>query len=301
MKFLILLAAIPTFAFGMECDNFSERDRAVKDSLEVIDEYTNKQMQLAVIKANSRGSCDRDRLYSRLESTLGHTPRGQVEAWAEKSKDVEKLVDDQDGPESIYNGVSFLDYPLLKLGGIAHSIKIAGHVIGTDKLGHFMGEGLSYYKMTNGKEEQLPKAMDWGIRTEETYFGWDVSGIKSYADLATNYSGWHFWTSILDGKDPYFACNNGRFEQIRRFTWKDYVSDAWDEAINCSVFTRSMAPVVERNLKKKGMTCPVQGQESTCRYFILMPFAAKYISPVCMGMLPGGGNLVNEMLEEVTP
>ena len=277
----LLVIALPTPAVARECDNFTNRFRPVRDSLEAVDAFTNLRIDRAVISANKgKIACDRQRLYDKLTSKLASTPVGQVESWAGDTKDIDRLQDNQNGPESIYNKISFFEYPLMTFG-IAHSVRINGHVIGVDKFGHFMAEGHAYYSRIVEKGGSWEKAVRWGHNTEEGYFGLSVSGVKSFGDLAANYGGAHFWLSILDGKDPYFTCRDGKFEKIRKFTWADYVNDAWDEAINCSQFTFHVTGVVTAALLKKGMTCPVRGTEQTCADLVQLPDSQYYVSPVC--------------------
>lgn len=126
-------------------------------------------------------------------------------------------------------------------------------MIGVDKLGHFMAEGYGYYQRAiepGGSNWMLPS--NGGISTENTYFGLHVSGVKSFADLSANFSGYQFWASILDGQNPYYGCNHGEFVKLRQFDWADYVTDAWDEGINCSQFSEWVEPVVRRNFRRLG-------------------------------------------------
>jgi hypothetical protein len=143
-----------------------------------------------------------------------------------------------------------------------------------------MAEGYKTYRIAK-ETGSVDEAMRWGVGTEESYYGLLVSGVKSYADLSANYAGMRFWESIVDGKDPYFACHEGLWARVREFTWKDYVTDAWDEGINCSQFTRSMGATVLNNLKRKGMTCPVADKVDVCRELTYMTDAKWFVSPAC--------------------
>lgn len=279
-SFLVLV--MPALAHAKECDNFTNRFRPVRDALEAVDLHTNQIIDEALKNANKgQKSCDRQRLYSKLESKLTATPIGQIESWAEGAKELDRLQDDQNGPDSIYAKISFFHYPLMTFG-IANSVRLNGHVIGIDKLGHFMSEGHGYYLRITAKNGSWEKAVRWGVYTEEGYFGLGVSGVKSFGDLAANYSGAHFWLSILDGNDPYFECQNGKFEKIRTFTWADYVNDSWDEGINCSQFSNHVTRVVGDALAAKNMTCPVRGTEEICAGLSQLPDARYYVSPVCL-------------------
>lgn len=293
MKFVAILAfllSLPLGASAMECDNFIGRDNPVTDSLKPLDAFTNRQLKYAMHEANrwSR-SCDRKLLYRELEAKLAGLGMGRIEKWAEKSATIPKIQEKIDAAEYIYRGSSFWRLPLMDLSGIAHSIKLAGHIIGTDKLGHFMAEGLKYYELvTEDDGGSLQKAIRWGVDTEEGIYGLGVSGVKSYADLAANLDGYRFWASILDGETPYFACAGGQFFMVREFTWLDYVTDAWDEGINCSVYTKHMAGVFNSNLFKHELTCPVKGAEIACHELSKLPNAKAFVSPICREMSPTG-------------
>lgn len=279
---IILAFAAGTPAQAKECDNFSDRDRPIEDSLDALDLYTNSLISSALARANndSDTGCDRRELYKALKAKLGRTPIGVIEEWAAKSPDIERLRDDPNAT-NVYDGISHLRYPLMVFG-IAPTIKVNGVIMGADKLGHFMAEGYDTYTKIVEKGGSLEKAMRWGIGTEEGYFGLLVSGVKSYADLSANYNGAKFWGSLVGGSDPYFRCIKNKYTQVRSFTWKDYVSDAWDEGINCSQFSQSTGEVFIRNIEKLGMTCPVKGYEERCAAIAKLENSVWYTSPVCL-------------------
>lgn len=267
----------------MECDNFTNRGGSVKDSLARFDKFTSVLLQKALLQTNTEFKlpCDRRALFDNIESEFSGVLGSKLETWLNRNPMIEKLAADPNAPGSLYDGLPLLNYPLTHVSGIDPSIKIAGHIVGTDKFGHFMTEGYETYKRIVLKDGSLEKAMLWGIGTEQGYFGLSVSGVKSYSDLAANYGGSRFWASILDGPSPYFACIDGKFAQIRRFTWADHVNNAWDEGINCSQFNPSAAGIVFANLSKMRMTCPVMGSETTCAGLMKLPDARWYVSPIC--------------------
>lgn len=146
-------------------------------------------------------------------------------------------------------------------------IKVNNTKIGTDKLGHFFDQGFDYFqkeftlagaKLTSN-EEGLKKALDYGMSTEDGMFGLKSSGVKSYGDLAANYGGSLFWKELAAGDNPIASCQDGKFSLRRKFDFKDYVTDAWDEGINCSEYSSDkMADEVAKNLETRGQACPTE-------------------------------------------
>ena len=84
------------------------------------------------------------------------------------------------------------------------TIQLYGIDIGMDKLGHLFNEGFHYYQEFNQAKEAgdsdylaLQKAVAWGVKTENSYYGRWVSGVYSNADLASNYAGLHFYFNLF--------------------------------------------------------------------------------------------------------
>jgi hypothetical protein len=238
-------------ASAMETDNFTDRYAPARDALPELDRFTSGLLDRALEEANAprllpSPACSRMRLMAALKKHLGATPVGQVEAWARSTPELDRLqpANIVDIDHDIYRGIPLWQYPLMK-GGIDPSVRAAGIVVGVDKFGHFLAEGLHYYEQSRswienlhpGSKSALLLAMSWGEQTEDTYFGLGVSGVRSYADLSANLAGYRFWASITEGKTPYFACEGGAWARVREFTWADHLSDAWDEGINCSEAT----------------------------------------------------------------
>ena len=107
-----------------------------------------------------------------------------------------------------------------------------------------------------------------------------LTGVFSYADLAAGYAGYRFWTDLLSvggagslvagGTSPGFVLQ-------RRFSFSSYVTDAWDEAINCSTFHPDLGKEVVVALEKRGLRCPV----TACHHLAALPDAPLYVNPAC--------------------
>ena len=153
--------------------------------------------------------------------------------------------------DSIYRDLGLLDAISVHLKNLSAVVRVDRHLIGVDKLGHFLVEGWSYFDRAYRDGDGIEAAMSWGQRAERTYFGLLTTGIYSYADLAANFDGMRFWLRILgEEKDPlekgyffnrpYVRCKK-RFwsrkpywRKVRSIDLDDWVNAAWDEGLNCS-------------------------------------------------------------------
>ena len=118
-------------------------------------------------------------------------------------------------------------------------IKVAGLVIGTDKLGHFFQQGLDYV-VTKRKTKETPEAA--GRRWERHNFGLGTTGVYSPADLEANRKGYQFYQDILAGKYKTQGFNIGTF-----------INPKWCEHLNPSFYTEKedVAKTVWQNILEK--------------------------------------------------
>lgn len=226
---------------------------------------------------------------------LSKSPFGLLENMIEKNKKLSKDLKSVQYEESVY---AKSNNRIIKNFGLGKIIKINNVEIGSDKLGHFFDQGFSIYSSTRNIQsdtEKFNRGVIDSIALENGEFGLDTTGVFSYADLSANYAGHKFWdkvcgianneTSTEDRehmnkfrckKDAYFKCENVKDEKGNtkgqwiinpksNFTFKDYVTDAWDEGINCNLYTEDMAPKVFQKLNNIANTyggnpnqpCPV--------------------------------------------
>lgn len=176
---------------------------------------------------------------------------------------------------------------------INSSIKLGNNYIGTDKLGHFFDQGYEYYKRWTLTSD-MKDVFRMGARNENSQLGAKRTGVTSYADLAANYSGFLFWKNTTEGENPYFTCSAGVWKQNKDFHWRDHVTAAWDEAINCNKYeSDEFQQAVEKNIKKlenkKKYTCPVD--EEACQSLAKLWNAQRFLHPKCY-------ELKNSMKEE---
>ncbi|MGK5083710.1 hypothetical protein WDW37_10440, partial [Bdellovibrionota bacterium FG-1] len=120
-----------------------------------------------------------------------------------------------------------------------------------------------------------------GFDDENDVNGMKGNGIRSYADMATNFSGYLFWREVAGGTNPYFACTDGKFVRTaRKFNWAEYASDSWDEGINCSEFSDSVGAAVKKALGQLKVTCPVD--PAICEKIAQQTCGFTFISPACL-------------------
>jgi len=152
---------------------------------------------------------------------------------------------------------------------ISPTVKMFGTEFGSDKLEHFFQQGYSYYKIRNAAnakgtigEDAIAQAVEWGKKTERTYYGLLVSGVYSNADLYANYAGMRFYDgltqdiSIGETTRPAIAVQeNGHWsinEQptLRNRLIKPFISEHLNEALNPSGYAFTIFSSVRRVVRK---------------------------------------------------
>lgn len=151
---------------------------------------------------------------------------------------------------------------------LSPTVRLYGSEFGTDKLEHFLQQGYNYYSIrqqsiANSRSEVKADkdAIDWGRRTERTYFGTLASGVYSNADLFANFAGMRFYQRLtgpvkIDGKqlEPVAAIENGRWTLKRSALGPDllkpFISDHLNEAYNRSGYSLHIALFARLSVKK---------------------------------------------------
>lgn len=257
---LFLLLIFSMTAFATEVDYFTKRYIPLEDSAPKLNAYMNESIDEAVKEANGRSNCELQprgsevKLYSELNKIIGGIVWAKIEKKITDTNFVENhLVVKRNSVFRAFNWHNSFALALTKLGAI---INLNGHIVGSDKIGHFIGIGLIYFKNTDMQGNSFDSSLRIGISTERGVFGRQSTGVYSYADLAANYDGYFFWSDLLHSKkspspNPFVTCVDGDFQRVRDFKWSDYVTDAWDEGINCNKFrTQSIREKFERQIEK---------------------------------------------------
>jgi len=283
-----------------ETDSFLAIKDNPRESSYRINEITNSLLIDALIEANNISGCSEKQLYKSLIKRLkGNVIAGPIEKYI---NDVDDIFIDKSKTNlkgSIYGTLSFFQAPLLHLTktslGSVVKININDNdlFIGSDKFGHFFTEGYIYYKKAFLKKKGIVKTLKWGMRTERGKFGLKTTGVYSYADLAANYKGMSFWKNIVmselhNTSNSYFRCDGNNFIQIRKFDWRDYIDEGWDETINCNRYKSIKAlGKVLHNITEIGnsmnidLTCPSKKNQCPSLIESYMPYSDLIVNPSC--------------------
>lgn len=316
---LILLSfilSLSSFA-NDEVDDFSKRKEILGISSEdkaknlyAANDQVNKYIRAAVKEFNVNKSCVEDMkqkppiIYHRMKRILtGGMREGSIGEWAAKSKSIVKSKGDQ----HLYG----------EAWGVEASFNLNGHVVGIDKLHQFGNYGFQVFEEAFLKKGgNFRKGLDFNNELEDYVYGINFSGVKSYGDMAANFSGMQFYMNLLHGDNKYLSCNQstGKYKVERDFDWADYVNDSWDEGINCSKFYKANYPYskwknkeqdenviqeqsflssfsdndyislagsnYKKRLKGKQMSCP--DNLNKCKELGKLKCASFYLSPDCL-------------------
>lgn len=155
---------------------------------------------------------------------------------------------------------------------LSPTVRLYGVELGIDKLEHFFQQGHQYYKIaqkavTNGSplESAEKNAVEWGQKTERTYYGLLSSGVYSNADLVANYAGMRFYEGLSktisignQGRVPLAVIERGLWKRSPQYSIKNvlkpFISDHMNEAMNPSSFRLTLVRSVRRAVKKHD--CP---------------------------------------------
>jgi len=155
---------------------------------------------------------------------------------------------------------------------ISPTVNLYGSEFGTDKIAHFFQQGYTYYKIYRHgiaggltPDEAERKAISWGQRSENTFYGTLVSGVYSNGDLFANYAGMKFYLGLTSEirigatrrvprlvlKDGFWAFNDR--EDLSGTLLKPFISDHLNEALNPSIFTEflGLRSFLRRTVRKR--------------------------------------------------
>jgi hypothetical protein len=241
----LLLAAA---AAAYETDQYSHRLEPLEDSTELLNERVNTA--LTEIADEWRGGPDPRRFARAVYRKLGGRHWvDRLERWAIRQPMIEKRTQGRRG--NIYRGLPFWATRVNFFFGVGPTIRVAGTLIGTDKLGHFLSQGWKYHKR-HLRGHPLEKTVRLGIRNEASIFGSPFTGSFSNADLVANYEGFLFYRGLFEddvvpGREAIIEWTDGGARLARRFDFRDHVNDYWDEALNPNRFDRLLSgPMLDR-------------------------------------------------------
>lgn len=326
--FIFILAYTPWVA-SSEVDQYTTLQTDLRDSTVELNAWFNSALAMALVKLNKTDhKCSPDFLMKNIvkEMKLGN--------WAAFEYDLDKHPSVDRIPaefkSSIYRDAEFTETPVLWSGrALAPVIKVNGIRIGSDKLGHFFNQGFFYftdpnhlpiddsklfrtaYGIVNGpayklSEVRANKTAALFSHTEENgSMGLSMNGVKSWGDIAAGYDGFLFWSNFYGKDKSIIRCENGKFVQNYKFDWKNWVSKAWDETINCNEYSDKLGKSVTKRINdleikwNRKLNCPLEPNtcgDLTLRYMEVFPLV---LNPNCRDL--SKVTRLNENLKKLAP
>jgi len=180
-----------------------------------------------------------------VSSRLGGTLMGAIEIFIKNMSSKKRTSPPKDLTGTKFSGVSSVNkfFKLHTLGVadvVGPAANVKGICVGADKLGHFFGEGFTYFqvaKLSGGGKAGTDAAVKTGRFLEISAIqGLGVTGVFSNADLAANLAGKKFYED-LEANPTGFT-----------FKIANYITKKWNETVNPSFFASAEAGVVWSNL-----------------------------------------------------
>lgn len=247
----LLLLLLPQPASALETDPYLSWGHELDDAIEPLNAKVNLEIEKVLDRLQHRRAAKRlscnvvaDHISAHFRTLIFHP----IEIWASKSPLVDRWPPTEEeelrskrenllgnrGPWDI--GGWLPESPTIELNGVR---------VGTDKLAHFFSGGGSYYRfykrfVAQGipPEEAQREVIDRGIFSEKTFLGYGTSGVLSAADLEANFRGMQFLLDLCDGDDPQLQLVDGRYQKVRAFDFRQFVTVEWDESYNNSGFVK---------------------------------------------------------------
>ncbi|MGK5088435.1 hypothetical protein WDW86_12825 [Bdellovibrionota bacterium FG-2] len=274
-----------------EVDEFTLRFAEYHEVLPILDQEVNRRLDLAVEDANQFMICDDDFLILSLKEQFLRPFRGQLEGWADRSPEVFKQR--LKLSKSVYQDIKVWQNAPVHLGrlGLASVIQLNGVLVGTDKIGHFFDEGFEEFSRAYRDGGSIEDALQYGVDSEEGFFGLATTGVNSFGDRVANFNGMHFWERALGlgAESAYIVCDGKTWKRAVLFTFADFVDSGWDEAINCSSyrdakFESHVRSRIEKLEAKFGrpLQCPLDREACVGLAIKYGDFAAKLLHPDCL-------------------
>ncbi len=253
-------------ASAWETDPITRRSETLADATAAANAYADVLLHTAILDTNRRTGCagtDDDvrdvlaerifratspRAYVESRPGLAGEGHGMYSGWLESAPEVERRsFDDR---SDLFGGISFGAAPVLSSAGTCSLVSIAGVLMGSDKPDHFWYSGYAYYQIAQKHGNEA--AIEYGTRTELTYYGLMTSSTFSWADLHANWRGWQFYEGLLAPDSLIQRDANGCVKQARPFDWAEWADWHWDEVLNPNVYTRPVTRWVDERLDLRG-------------------------------------------------
>ncbi len=146
------------------------------------------------------------------------------------------------------------------------TVRVFGHLVGTDKFGHFTAIGVSYYWRYAGAQQAgaderaaMAEAVRFGTEgkwSEADLMGLTTTGDYANGDLSANYAGLLFFRNLTEPTRvagiarPPLLVRDGSFWRLADHVRPDsgflrpFITDHWNEALNPGYFMPSMRPAL---------------------------------------------------------
>ena len=148
----IWLAIGCPLAAASEVDSYTGHPETLANARPALDAIMNRRVALAARRANRRdrasGVCDEEVLYHKLVRQLVGGPGGFIVASRVERAVIHDRHIDQIRTrlkDSIYRDYGVHRLPTMIGGGLASLLAVDEHLVGTDKLGHFVAVGWEYF------------------------------------------------------------------------------------------------------------------------------------------------------------
>jgi hypothetical protein len=279
-----MLASYALIGHSTEIDSFTLRDPNLPDATYELNELMNNYIDQSIREANSWHECNSYSFIEDFNYRINGTFWTEYESAVLRSESISyKTISRRD---SIYQDFSFLKAPALYLAKLGPVVRVGDFYIGSDKFGHFIGLGYDFYNMLTYDNKSLDDVLSYSEKTEREYFGLQTTGIYSYGDLAANFDGLKLWNNLISQnpahKNSYVTCVNNTYYRTRYFDWKEHVTAAWDEGINCSSYRdKELENFVQMRLDKLGLSCPVKPKACPDLLKLYGALAPRLITPKC--------------------
>jgi hypothetical protein len=287
---LLLNFAAPTWAF--ETDQFNLPPEPLADIGDEVTEYVAAQLRTAAAKLNDRIASANACLSAKKKGCEGADKTQKEPAYLRSEQAIAKAVYDLLSGGNLMttkfgkwiNDHKFRAQPskfkapylesiyLIKPSNyltLSPTINMYSHEFGIDKLEHLFQQGHQYYEKVDGAvksgrshEEGVRKAIEWGQKTERTYYGILTSGVYSNADLNANYIGLKFYEGLTQPvkiggstRPAMLELKEGRWiladaATLQEQLLKPFIGEHLSEAYNPSAYRFTLVGAVKRAVKR---------------------------------------------------
>ncbi|CAN5457826.1 hypothetical protein BH10ACI3_BH10ACI3_01280 [soil metagenome] len=155
---------------------------------------------------------------------------------------------------------------------ISPTVRLYGNEFGVDKLEHLFQQGYKYYTIQRDaaakgatQADAVKQAINYGRRSEKTYYGLMTSGVYSNADMVANYVGMKFYQHLTKPvavgtftREPLLSLVDGDWlvnsKNLRDDILKPFLTEHLNEAFNPSGYAFNLYPFVLKTVAKN--SCP---------------------------------------------